>query len=131
MAIWVPRQAAAGKPFTDELLSQENCLHCVQQLNGGIQLRDVARCTRRIRIKIGEHENAFLAPISDLHETDNDGLTAPSMTLSIAAALLSIAKGFGLPHSNALGEFEGGREGNRNHAEAVLKSIQSARVQRR
>jgi hypothetical protein len=72
----------------------------------------------------------FLAPISDLHETDNDGLTAPSMTLSIAA-LLSIAKGFSLPHSNALGEFEGGREGNRNHAEAVLKSIQSARVQRR
>src|SRR5271154_6353410 len=45
LAIWVPGQAAAGKPFTDELLSQQNCLHCVQQLNGGIRLRDVARCT--------------------------------------------------------------------------------------
>jgi hypothetical protein len=43
--LWVPGQAAARKRCTDELLSQQNCVHCAQQLKGGIQLRDVARCT--------------------------------------------------------------------------------------
>src|ERR1700685_3983256 len=43
--LWVPGQAAARKRCTDELLSQQNCVHCAQQLKGGIQLREVARCT--------------------------------------------------------------------------------------
>jgi len=43
--LWVPGQAAAGKPSTHELLTQQNCFHGIQQFNGSIRIRDVARCT--------------------------------------------------------------------------------------